>query len=237
MTLRVQRVSVAAVFLVILSWQPQAVGQRPSPWRLVRDHADEVRASFDTSVGHTSRGSVRLIAERRTKGEVAVLQPFRAATWRGKRVRLSGFLAATISSGEGGLVAVINNGTRYGNYHSSKERIVPGDAGWRLLTVTLDVPEDATLLSIGVWLRRGSGTVWLDDVTFDEVTRGVATDSVPRRSAPLSQSEMNKIASVWEAASAQPTNLSFEDSGDTIDDWKGPSPDDPENAADDDAER
>ena len=98
-----------------------------------------------------------LTVDRRSRGEVAVLQPLRGAAWQGTRARLSGFLTATMSTGEAGLVAVINNDSRYTNYFPSRERIAKSEAGWRRLSVTLDVPADATLVSIGVWIRRGSG--------------------------------------------------------------------------------
>ena len=54
-----------------------------------------------------------------------------------------------MSSGEAGLVAIINNGSRYSYYFPSPERIVwqKSAPDWRLLSVTVDVPVDATLVS------------------------------------------------------------------------------------------
>ena len=156
---------------------------------------------------------------RRSRGEVAVLQPVRGASWQGKRARLSGFLTATMSTGEAGLVAVVNNDSRYSTYFPSRERIVKSEAGWRLLSVTVDVPVDATLVSIGVWIRRGSGSVWLDDVTFDQIPPGTGTAAEPRRSAPMTRSDMDRIGLAFQAALDRPSDLDFDYPATTIVEW------------------
>ena len=147
----------AALLGASIGWCDVVAGQPPSPWRLVKQEADVAVASIDRTLTHTGRGSARLTVERRSRGEVAVLQSLRGSSWQGKRARLSGFLTAMMSTGEAGLVAVVNNDSRYSTYFPSRERIAKSEAGWRLLSVTLDVPVDATLVSIGVWIRRGSG--------------------------------------------------------------------------------
>ena len=214
-----RRVTAAAVLIASIPWCAVAAAQRPSPWRLVKQDADAASASIDRSVVRTGSGSVRLTVERRSGGDVAVLQPLRADIWRGKRVRLSGFLTAMISSGEAGLVIVANNGSRYSFYFPSRERVVKSQAGWHPLSVTVDVPLDATLVSIGVWIRRGSGSVWLDDMTFEEVPSGSGTAAESRRSSPMTRGDLSKISSAYEVALDRPSNLDFDDSADAIDDW------------------
>jgi hypothetical protein len=204
---------VAAGLLVFasLSWGYPAVAQNRSPWRLLKQEGDAVSASIDRTVAQAGNGSVRLTAERRTAGEVAVLQPLRGDTWQGKRVRLSGFVTCTLSSGEAGLVVVVNNGSRYTNYFPSEERLVKSSSGWRALSVTVDVPADATLISIGAWIRRGSGSLWLDDVTFAEVDRELGKPAEPRRSSPMTRADLNRIRVVYDAAVDHPVDLDFEE--------------------------
>jgi hypothetical protein len=214
-----RHIAAAGLLVASISWCALAAAQRPSLWRLVKHEVDAASASVDRSVAHTGSGSVRLTVERRTDGEVAVLQPLRGGTWQGRRVRLSGFLMATMSSGAAGLVAVVNNGSRYSAYFPSQERIDKSEVGWRLLTVTVDIPVDATLVSIGVWIRRGSGSVWLDDVTFEEVPPGSGTATEPRRSSPMTRSDLTRISLAHEVALDRPSNLDFEGPANIVDAW------------------
>jgi serine/threonine-protein kinase len=170
-------------------------------------------------VAHAGSGSVRLTVEHRSSGDIAVLQPLRGETWRGKRVRLSGFLTATMSSGEAGLVAIVNNGSRYSYYFPSQERIVKSAPDWRLLSVMVDVPLDATLVSIGVWIRRGSGSVWLDDVMFGEIPRDSGTPTEPRRSPPMTRTDLNRISLTHEGALDRPSDFDFDGPANSIDPW------------------
>ncbi len=123
-----RHVTAEGLLIASSSWSALAAAQRPSLWRLVKHEPEAASASIDRTVAHTGSSSVRLTVEPRSRGEIAVLQPLRGGVWQGKRMRLSGFLTATISSGEVGLVAVVNNGSRYSAYFPSQERIVKSEA-------------------------------------------------------------------------------------------------------------
>lgn len=214
-----RRPAAAAILLAAVLWCALVIAQTPSVWRLVKQETDMASASIDRSMAHSGSGSVRLTVERRSNGDIAVLQPLRGGTWQGKRVRLSGFLTAMMSSGEAGLVVIVNNGDRYSYYFPSQERIVKSAPDWRLVSVTMDVPLDATLVSIGVWIRRGSGSVWVDDVTFDEIPRSSGTPTEPRRSPPMTRSDLNRISLTYERALDRPSDLDFNGATNTIDPW------------------
>jgi hypothetical protein len=214
-----RRYLIAGLFIATISSHALAAAQTPSPWRLVKQEADSARASIDRSVAHSGTGSARLIVERRTGDDVAVLQPLRGGTWQGRRMRLSGFVLATMTSGEASLVAIVNNGTRFSAFFPSQERIKTRQTGWRLLSVTVDVPVDATLISIGVWIRHGNGSVWLDDVTFEEIPHGSGVATEPRRSSPMTQHDLTRIRSAYEVALDRPSDLDFEAPSNMIDVW------------------
>lgn len=208
----------AGMFVCILSWCGVAVAQKPSPWRFLKRETDVASASMDRAA-HGGRSSVRLTAEKRTAGEVAVLQPLRGSTWQGKRVRLSGFLNATLSAGEAGLVVVVNNGSRYTFYFPSQERLIKDSSGWRSMSVTVDIPADATLVSIGAWIRRGSGSLWLDDVTFEEIARDATKTVEPRRSSPMTRNDLDRVGVLSESAADRPYELDFEGPITAVDAW------------------
>ena len=126
---------------------------------------------------------------------------------------------ATMSAGEAGLVIVVNNGTRYGLYYPSDERLTKEQPSWRLLHVRIDVPDDATLVSIGVWVRRGDGIVWLDDATLIEVPEGATKTAEPRRSSPMTRSEITKIREALERVADSPMDLDFERARLVVEPW------------------
>ena len=210
---------VELVVIVMLTWCALVAGQSPALWRLVTRDADGATAVIDRSRARTGSGSGRLIVEPRSERDVAILQALRGDIWRGKRVQVSGFVSGAMSEGDAGLVVVVNNGSRYGLYFPSRERLSKGWNDWRFLSTIVDVPRDATLLSIGVWIRRGRGSVWLDDVGFEEVPRTSGASTEPRRSSPMTRNDLERIGSTYERATDHPSNLDFEGPGNTIDTW------------------
>jgi hypothetical protein len=191
----------------------------PSPWRLVKEDADPGNAFVDPTEAHGGSGSVRLTVERSINGDVAVLQPLRGDAWRGKRVRLSGFVKSRIATGEAGLVAVVNNGSRQSSFYPSQQRLSKQETGWHLVSATFDVPLDAALVSVGLWIRHGSGSAWLDDVTFEEVPHDSSATIQSRRSSPMTQKNLTKIRAAIGTAPKQLTDGDFESPSIRIDTW------------------
>jgi hypothetical protein len=113
-------------------------------------------------------GRIRL-NEPDAKGEVKVLQTFRADAYRGARVRWSATLHGRGLTGLGGLVlraeaedgAVLANGDQ-------PSALVPGAAGCARSSAVLDVPPTARFLSVGVSLA-GGGALEFSDVALEKV--------------------------------------------------------------------
>jgi hypothetical protein len=89
------------------------------------------------------------------------------AAYRGKRVRVSGYLRsadATLGSfwlrvdGPGGVEA----------FDNMNDRALSGTNDWTPFAIVLDVPEDARGLIAGL-LLQGHGTMWADDLRIDVV--------------------------------------------------------------------
>ncbi len=60
-------------------------------------------------------------------------------------------------------------------FYNSQDKPITGTTGWQLRSVTLDVPDDASLLGFGV-IGAGKGTVWIDDLKMEVVRKTVPVD-------------------------------------------------------------
>jgi hypothetical protein len=67
-----------------------------------------------------------------------------------------------------------------------ENRPIRGTTGWTRYEVVLDVAPDASRIAIGTCML-GRGSVYIDDVTLDEVDRSVPTTDlvVPESDHPL----------------------------------------------------
>jgi hypothetical protein len=74
-------------------------------------------------------------------------------------------------------------------------RFIMGTTDWTQHHIVLDVPGESTNIAFGVILG-GKGNVWLDDVSFEIVSRDVAVTDCPCSQGNFSTKE--------------PTNLDFE---------------------------
>jgi hypothetical protein len=179
------------------------------PWQLVKESTDTAYAEIDFNVFHSGAASARLTVVKSTGHEIVLLQPFRGESWRGKRVLLTGWIRADLAGGEAGLVVIINNAGRYNVYYPTEQHLTK-QTGWQKLSVVCDVPTDTVLMSIGLWVRHGNGTLWLDDLAFGAVDAAAGTPPQPRKSPPLTREQMNKVAESFNAAPAAPYDLGFE---------------------------
>jgi putative CocE/NonD family hydrolase len=155
----------------------QAPDSLPVRWRRVPS-ATLATATFgihvDSGVRRGGLGSLRIRstdAAPRDFGGVG--QRILAADYRGRRVRLSGYLrVADVAQGAALWMRVDGGeGTPFDNM---QDRRLTGTAGWQRLDVVLDVPADAGLLDFGA-LLTGAGTVWVDDLGLSVVDASVPT--------------------------------------------------------------
>jgi len=184
--------------------------QVPAGWKLVKDDAESAVAETDHTISHSGKASGRVTIPKPARHEVAFLQPLRADSLRGKRILISGYIKSALLSGEAGLVAITNNGGRYSLYFPSEERLTKDQPNWKKCTVVIEIPTDTMLLSFGLWVRHGSGKLWLDEVNFVAINDQRQKLAQPRKSSPLTRDEMSKIKEAYDAATDKPVNLGFE---------------------------
>jgi hypothetical protein len=94
----------------------------------------------------------------------ALRQSFDAAPFRGKRVRLSGWIKAQDvepgTNGQSGMFLAMDNGSP--NLRAN----VTGTTPWQQQELVIDVPRNASWLHIGISLG-GRGQVWARDLRFE----------------------------------------------------------------------
>jgi len=134
----------------------------------------------DGTVAHGGTASGRIKAPKLgfvgDKAAAPLIQRVSAEAWRGKRVRLSGWLQTRdITVGWGGLWMRVDSATKTNlAFDNMPHRGPRGTTDWARYEVVLDVAEEASVLSFGVVLV-GNGTVWADDLMLEEVPRSVPT--------------------------------------------------------------
>ena len=151
-----------------------------------------------------------------------LLQSVRADEYRGRRVRLTGWLrtAGDTADVQARLWMRVDGGRGPLASDYMLERPVVGTRDWARYAVVLDVPRDAIGISFGVALT-GRGQLWLDDVTFEPVGRDVATtgglgtasrsDAVAAPAGRVVLGELRRASlRAYALAPTRPVNLNFE---------------------------
>src|SRR5262249_6901166 len=98
----------------------------------------------------------------------AVTQLIKADTYRGRRVRLAGFLKTRDVVDWSGLWLRVDGPNSTLAFDNMASRPVKGTTDWTRYEVVLDVPEAAVRLAFGP-LLVGAGQVWADDLSLDVV--------------------------------------------------------------------
>jgi hypothetical protein len=123
------------------------------------------------------------------------MQTFSAESFRGKRVRMSGFVSAKDVADWAGLWMRIDGPkSQMLGFDNMQQRAVKGTRDWQKYEIVLDVPDEASEIAFGL-LLTGKGQVWMDDLKFEVVGKEVPTTG----SGPQKQS------------SPTPANLDFEE--------------------------
>jgi len=178
----------------------------PTGWFQGGD-ATEYRAGEDVSrrpggYGYLSATLQSITAQPMNFG--LLKQSIRADDYRGRRVRLTGYIrTAERNDGTAHLWMRVNDedGSSRADYMLSRP-VLPG-TDWTRYSVVLDVPANAVGISFGFGLV-GAGQAWLDDVSLEVVGRDVAVTASGDAVA------FRDVASRFATARRQPLNLDFE---------------------------
>ena len=217
--LSIRRLSLASAGFLLAPLAARA--QVPTGWQAVTDGSGEYTVSADVARRDGGQGFAGATIKANTaspRGSAMLAQSVRADAYRGKRVRLSGYLK-TIGVNEGTAVLfmrVDGEGTvQSSDFMENRPLMLTTD--WARQEIVLDIPRNAVGFTYGFMLG-GSGQAWLDDVQLDVVGDDVPTTGrlgglYPASNKNISARELDKRRREQEVAyrraASEPVNLAL----------------------------
>jgi serine/threonine protein kinase len=142
----------------------------PAGWSARQEKQHEYRVSIDDEVVHQGKSSLFIRSlVREPVGTVRVFQSFTANRYRGKRVRLSGFLRSSNITGVAWLLLHVDVTPEYqdactcdGGVHLS------GTTSWQKHELVMEIPAGAHSIDLSLYVQ-GDGALWANGIGFEEV--------------------------------------------------------------------
>ena len=177
------------------------ISKVPTGWIYSATNKKDFEVGLDTSQKHSGTRSAYL------KSIVEQPAPFgNLSSWSGaeeyisKRLRMTAWVRTELLDGKAQLWLRVDGdwkkaSVKQGCFDNMDDRPITGSTDWRKYELVVDIPETSTLIALGLMLI-GKGVCWLDDVSFEAVSKDV----------PLTGKFRDEK---WKKAT--PRNLSFEE--------------------------
>ena len=153
-------------------------GETPNGWYRTGATPQAYDMSVDRTVAHSGKASATLKSIAKPAGFGALMQSFDASSFRGKRVRMSGYLRSKDVDRWAGMLMRVDGPESSGSlaFDNMQNRPIRGTTAWTRCAIVLDVPDEAVAIAFGAMLI-GSGQIWMDDLQFEIVGKDTATTS------------------------------------------------------------
>lgn len=154
----------------------KASGKEPKGWF----KAGAAPADYDLGIdqNETLRGKPVCYLKPRTsspEGFGTVMQMFKADSYLGKRVMLTGMAKSeAVEQWAGFWMRVDGRDERTASFDNMQDRPIRGTTGWTKYQIVLDVPPDGAYMALGL-LLDGAGQIWMADVQFSVVSSSTPT--------------------------------------------------------------
>jgi len=204
-----------------------ASAQVPTGWQAITDGSNDYTVRTDGARREGGQGFAGATIKANVespRGSAMLAQSIRADAYRGKRIRLSGYLK-TIGVNEGTAVMfmrVDGEGViQTSDFMQNRPLMMTND--WTRQEIVLDIPRTAVGFTYG-FLLGGSGQAWLDDLSIDVVGNDVATTGHPGGLYPVqtnvSDRELDRRRRdqevAYRRAADAPVNLALRANGGTV---------------------
>lgn len=147
----------------------------PSGWFMSGGARAHYEAAIDTSVRHGGKQSARLQPRvKDPQGYGTMMQHFRAHAFRGKRLRMNAWVKGKDVDARGDVwlrVQAADSPGDGGGLGGGSCKL-SGTFDWKPCSIVFDVPQRGDAIDVGIGLDP-HGTLWLDDVTLEEVDTSV----------------------------------------------------------------
>jgi erythromycin esterase len=168
----------------------------------------EAGRAIDVVHGGDTSGYLRARVPNPAPGRFGTFnQGIRAGSYKGKRVRWSGYVRTESVAGEGvGIFLRADGSDAQLAFDDMSGRLITGTHDWTYYEAVLDLPQETIGISFGVFLQ-GPGTAWFDDFKFEVVGTDV---QVTASSVPIPYPNPGGIESLWARKPFVAVNLDFE---------------------------
>lgn len=153
----------------------------PYGWFLAGTHPFEYRAKLDKKKFHSGTRSCRVEfkGKKKPSGWTTIMQNMGPKPYLGKRLRMRFWVRTQDVNDIAGWMRVDGRGKgEMLSFENMCNRKLSGSHDWTEQEIVLDVPTDSTNIGFGV-IFYGKGKMWIDDVTFETVSKKVPTTSCP----------------------------------------------------------
>jgi hypothetical protein len=164
----------------------------PKAWFLAGSHPANYEAGADRSTRYIGKSSGFLRSRKpNPEGFGTYMQMVLPDRYRGKRVRMSGFVKAENVTGWAGLWMRVDGPTPNTAlaFDNMQDRPIRGTSDWKKYEVVLDVAAESSALAFG-FLLGGAGQIWLDGLKFEVVGPDVPTTDLQHK-MPLAPEPRN----------------------------------------------
>ena len=163
------------------------------------------QAGIDRKATHGGHAGIFLKSTGPGANADAIRQRIRADEYRGKRIRLTGWLKADQAEKGGALWLRVDMAN--GDYILDN---VVGltNGGWTKQQLVADVPPDALGIAFGLRMK-GRGQVWASGLALDVVSDAVPTTTIERRK-DHEPGAVQRLREGYAKAPSHPVNLDFD---------------------------
>jgi hypothetical protein len=207
--------AVGNVFLALLAVGTvgsTAGAQAPAGWLVAGSHPKEYEMTVDRATKHggVACATIRSNEGNSSNGFGTLMQKFKADEFRGKRLRLTGYVKSEGVADCAGLWVRVDGSEKTSlAFDNMMDRKIEGTTDWTKYAVVLDVPEDAAAIAFGV-LMGGKGQVWVDDLAFNVVGPDVASTALATEPEELPEDAKERFKANLKLLPKEPKNLGFE---------------------------
>ena len=192
---------------LIITSPPFAFGQRPEAgtltaqlpngWKTTGENPTGYDFFADTNTKYQGKASGSIKAKpTAVKGKFGSLaQTVRADNYRGKRIRLSGYLKTeNVEDFSSFWVRVDGFELNPLDFDNMLDRpFIKGTNDWIKHELVVDVPQNAAVILIGVMLGGSTGQIWIDELKLE-----IVGNEITKTSRKISAEDEAEMAKEWE---------------------------------------
>jgi hypothetical protein len=162
----------------------------PRGWFINGPAMDSYATGLQPSTRQPGGNTVFIKSIKDNSGFGSLMQTIKADAYRGKRIRLSGFLSSKDAYKAGLWMRVDGPERRILGFDNMDPRALHGDNDWKSYSIVLDVPADAIDIAFGFLLEK-RGLVQAEDFKLETVGKDVPTTDLPRPELPAAPVNMS----------------------------------------------